>query len=64
MPSRRQRDVNTILRFIAHRPDCTLGDIHRECKAAVSWLRANSPEDLAIATCELQVQSTRKMQTL
>lgn len=32
MPWRRQRDVNSILRFIAHRPNCTLREIHRECK--------------------------------
>ena len=61
MPLRRQRAVNSILKFIAHRPDCTLGDIRSECKAAVSWLRANSPEDFAIATRELQAKSTRQM---
>ncbi len=64
MPLRRQRAVNSILKFIAHRPDCTFGDIHRECKAAVSWLRANSPEDFAIATRELQAKSTRQMPLL
>jgi hypothetical protein len=64
MPLRRQRAVNTILKFIANRPDCTLGDVHRECKASVSWLRANSPEDFAIATRELQAKSTRQMPLL
>lgn len=61
IPLRRQRAMNSILKYIAHRPDCTLGDVHRECKAAVSWLRANCPEDFAIATQELRVRSSRQM---
>jgi hypothetical protein len=60
MPSRRQRAVNSILEFIANQPDCSLGDVHRECKAAVSWLRANSPDDFAIATQQLRAKSTRQ----
>lgn len=61
-PLRREQAVNFILAFIANRPACTLGDIHRECKAAVSWLRANSPEDFAAATQKLQARSPMQMQ--
>lgn len=60
-PLHRVQAVNSILSFIASRPGCTLGDIHRECKAAVSWLRANSPEDFAAATQKLQADSRKQM---
>lgn len=60
-PLRREQAVNSILAFIGNRPGCTLGDIHRECKAAVSWLRANSPEVFAAVTQKLQADSRKQM---
>lgn len=60
-PLLRVQAVNSIHSFIASRPGCTLRDIHRECKAAVSWLRANSPEDFAAATQKLQADSRKQM---
>lgn len=41
---RKQRAVNAIRDFISAHPSCSRSDIHRCCKAAVSWIRLNAPD--------------------
>ena len=40
---RRSRAMAAISAYIAEHPTCSRADIHRDCKAAVSWIRANDP---------------------
>ena len=30
--------------YISQHPACSRTDIHRDCKAAVSWIRTNDPD--------------------
>lgn len=43
---RRLHAVDEIGAYIARNPDCSKSDIHRDCKAAVSWLRAHDSATL------------------
>lgn len=46
---RRQRAMDAISNYIAEHPSCSRADIHRDCKTAVSWIRANDPELFSVA---------------
>lgn len=41
---RKQRAVDAIRQYISEHPTCSRAEIHRQCKAAVSWIRSNAPE--------------------
>lgn len=58
---RKQRAVSAIRNYIAAHPRCSKADIHRSCKAAVSWIRANEPESFAQAVESLDDQHSRQM---
>lgn len=55
---RKRRAVDTINAYISAHPTCSRADIHRECKAAVSWIRSNAPEAF-----EQAVESMRDLQS-
>lgn len=41
---RKKRAVSVIRDYITTHPSCSRADIHRNCKAAVSWIRSNAPD--------------------
>jgi hypothetical protein len=47
---RKQRALASINDYIALHPTCSKADVHRDCKAAVAWIRANAPQLLDTAT--------------
>lgn len=58
---RRQKALDAITDYIAAHPGCSRADIHRACKAAVAWIRANEPESFAKAVESLDNQLSRQM---
>jgi len=59
-PRKRESAINAIAKFIAHNPACSRSDIHRQCKAAVEWMRCNAPDAYDIATANLGYRATRQ----
>ena len=58
---RRNRALDAIGEYIAKHPTCSRADIHRDCKAAVSWIRANDPELFSEAIQSLDDRHSRQM---
>lgn len=53
-PEKASAAVQAIQEFIEKNPGCTRSEVHRKCKAAVEWIRLNSPETYAVATLPLE----------
>jgi hypothetical protein len=58
---RRQRAMETISNYIAGHPTCSRADIHRDCKAAVSWIRANDPASYSLVIEAINSFRSRQM---
>lgn len=58
---RRSRAVTSISTYIESHPKCTRADIHRDCKAAVSWIRANDPTMFSVAVEAIDNQHSRQL---
>lgn len=58
---RKQRAVDAIRSYIESHPACTRADIHRNCKAAVEWIRLNAPDAYAEAVESLVDFRSRQM---
>lgn len=58
---RRQRAVDAIREYISAHPNCSRADVHRDCKAAVSWIRSNAPEAFERAVESMGDQRSRQM---
>ncbi|MDC8774561.1 hypothetical protein [Roseateles albus] len=56
--------MDAISAYIAEHPTCSRADIHRECKAAVSWIRANDPELFSLAVESIDDQQSRQLQLI
>lgn len=61
---RRSRAMTAISAYIAEHPACSRADIHRDCKAAVSWIRANDPELFSLAVKSIDDQQSRQLQLI
>ncbi|WP_374257828.1 hypothetical protein [Aquabacterium sp.] len=58
---RKQRAVDAISEYISAHPTCSRAEIHRECKAAVSWIRSNAPEVFEQAVESMRGLRSRQM---
>lgn len=62
LDNRKSRAMAAIRSYIAEHPNCSRADIHRDCKAAVSWIRANDPDLFSVAVGALDDQQSRQLQ--
>lgn len=58
---RKQRAVNAIRDYITAHPSCSRADIHKNCKAAVSWIRLNAPDVFEQTVGSMSDQRARQM---
>ena len=58
---RKQRAIDAIRDYISAHPTCSRVDIHRDCKAAVSWIRSNAPEAFEQAVTSLGAPRSQQM---
>lgn len=61
---RRRRAMDAIGNYIAEHPTCSKADIHRDCKAAVSWLRSNDPGLFSTAVGVINDRRPRQMELI
>ena len=61
---RRSRAMAAIGDYIAAHPTCSRADIHRDCKAAVSWIRANDPDLFLVAVEAIDDRQSRQLQLI
>lgn len=61
---RRSRAMAAIGDYIAAHPTCSRADIHRDCKAAVSWIRANDPDLFLVAVGAIDDRQSRQLQLI
>ncbi|MGG4053946.1 TniQ family protein [Delftia tsuruhatensis] len=58
---RKGHAMDSIRKYIDAHPTCSRIDIHRNCKAALAWIRANDPELLSLAMNSIGIQRSRQM---
>lgn len=58
---RRSQAMDAISDYIAEHPTCSRADIHRDCKTAVSWIRANDSELFSRAVKSLDDRQSRQL---
>jgi hypothetical protein len=54
--------MGAISNYIAEHPTCSKAGIHRNCKAAVSWIRANDPDLFSQAVGSVDDRHSRQME--
>lgn len=64
LDNRRSRAMGAISNYIAEHPNCSRADIHRDCKAAVSWIRANDSGLFSLAVRSLDDRQSRQLQLI